>query len=116
MVTIINSNNYDFQPDAGQSYSIGWKVIKIYFVELLVVSIIFAVLGGPVSFFQWQVDQFEWFIVPLAMFGIAYGIFVAGPIGYGVWGVYLKAVRGERIEIRDIFMVFQKNYYFLTMM
>ncbi len=56
MVTIINSNNYDFQPDAGQSYSIGWKVIKIYFVELLVVSIIFAVLGGPVSFFQWQVE------------------------------------------------------------
>jgi uncharacterized membrane protein len=45
------------------------------------------------------------------MFGIAYGIFVAGPIGYGANWVFLKAVRGERIEIRDMFVVFQKNYW-----
>lgn len=111
MITILNSDKYDFQPDAGKSYSIGWKVIWVYFVELLVISIVYAILSGPVSFFQWQVDRFEWFIVPIAMFGIAYGIFVAGPIGYGVNWVFLKAVRGERIEVRDVFMVFQKNYW-----
>ena len=111
MVTIIKNQQYDFLPDAGRSYSIGWKVIWVYFVELLVVSIIYAVLSGPISVFQWNVDHFEWFIVPLAMFGIAYGIFVAGPIGYGVNWVFLKAVRGERIEIKDAFIVFQKNYW-----
>jgi uncharacterized membrane protein len=61
--------------------------------------------------FQWQVDKFAWFLVPLAMFAIAYGVFVAGPIGYGTKWVFLKAVRGERIEIRDMFVVFQKNYW-----
>lgn len=111
MVTILNNQQYDFQPDAGISYSIGWKVIWVYFVELLVVSIVYMVLSGPFGIFQWKMDHFEWFIVPLAMFGIAYGIFVAGPIGYGVKWVFLKAVRGERIEIRDIFSVFQKNYW-----
>lgn len=111
MVTILNNDKYDFFPDAGRAYSIGWKVIRVYFVELLVVSIVYAILSGPVGFFQWQVDHFEWFIVPLAMFGIAYGIFVAGPIGYGVNWVFLKAVRGERIEVRDVFMVFQRNYW-----
>ena len=111
MVTIINNERYDFQPEASQSYSIGWKVIKIYFVELLVVAIIYAVLSGPVSFPQWQIEHFAWFMVPLGMFGIAYGVFVAGPIGYGVNWVFLKAVRGERIEIRDAFAVFQRNYW-----
>lgn len=111
MVTILNNEQYDFQPRAGRSYSVGWKVIWTYFVELLVVGIVYAVLSGPVSVFQWQVDKFAWFLVPLAMFGIAYGVFVAGPIGYGANWVFLKAVRGERIEIRDMFVVFQKNYW-----
>lgn len=111
MVTILNNEEYDFLPDAGRSYSIGWKVMGVYFVELLVVSIVYAILSGPVSVVQWRVDQFEWFLVPLAFFGIVYGIFVAGPIGYGANWVFLKAVRGERIEIRDMFTVFQKNYW-----
>jgi hypothetical protein len=111
MVTILNNEQYDFQPTAGASYSIGWKVLWVYFVELLVVGIVYSVLSGPVSVFQWQVDKFAWFLVPLAMFAIAYGVFVAGPIGYGAKWVFLKAVRGERVEIRDIFVVFQKNYW-----
>jgi uncharacterized membrane protein len=57
------------------------------------------------------VDKFEWFLVPLVFFGMAYGIFVAGPIGYGTRWVFLKAVRGERVEIGDIFSVFQRNYW-----
>ncbi len=111
MVTILNNDKYDFLPDAGRSYSIGWKVMGIYFVELLVISIVYAVLSGPISVVQWRVDHFDWFLVPLAFFGIVYGIFVAGPIGYGANWVFLKAVRGERIEIRDMFVVFQKNYW-----
>ena len=111
MVTILNNEKYDFYPDAGNSYSVGWKVIWIYFVELLVVSIVYMLLSGPVSFAQWKVDSFEWYLLPMVMFGIAYGVFVAGPIGYGAKWVFLKAVRGERVEIRDIFAVFQKNYW-----
>lgn len=111
MVTILNDQQYDFQPDAAQSYSIGWKVIWVYFVELLIVAIVYAVLSGPTSFFQWRIDHWGWFLAPLALFGIAYGIFVAGPIGYGANWVFLKAVRGERVEIRDVFVVFQKNYW-----
>lgn len=111
MVRIYDNGQHDFQPDMNRSYSIGWKVIWTFFVELVVVSIVYAVLSGPVGFFQWQVDRFEWFLVPLVMFAIAYGVFVAGPIQYGTNWVFLKAVRGERIEIRDMFIVFQRNYW-----
>jgi hypothetical protein len=111
MVRIYDNGQHDFQPEMNRSYSIGWKVIWTLFVELVVVSIVYAVLSGPVGLFQWQVDRFEWFLVPLVMFAIAYGVFVAGPIQYGTNWVFLKAVRGERIEIRDMFIVFQKNYW-----
>ncbi|MCK4880990.1 MAG: hypothetical protein KAS82_10030, partial [Bacteroidales bacterium] len=111
MVTIFNSEKFDFFPDAGRSYSIGWKVLWASFVELLVISIVYFILTGPVSVVQWEIDSFEWFLVPLALFGITYGIFVAGPIQYGASWVFLKAVRGERIEVRDIFVVFQRNYW-----
>jgi len=111
MVTIYNNDQFDFYPDAGKSYSVGWDVLRAFFVELLVVSIVFMILTGPISVIQWKVDSWEWFLVPLALFGITYGIFVAGPIEYGARWVFLKAVRGERIEVRDIFVVFQKNYW-----
>ncbi len=111
MVIVLNNSQHDFRPDAGVSYSIGWKVLKAYFVELLVVAIIYSILSGPTGIVQWRIDSFEWFLIPLIMFGITYGIFVAGPIGYGASWVFLKAVRGERVEIRDVFAVFQKNYW-----
>jgi len=111
MVRIYSNEEYDFVPDAGSSYSVGWKVLKTAFVELLVISIVYMVLSGPISVVQWKVDSFAWFLVPLVLFGIAYGIFVAGPIGYGAKWVFLKAVRGERIEVKDIFIVFQRNYW-----
>ena len=111
MVTIYNDQQHDFFPDAGRSYSIGWKVLMAAFVELLVISIVYSVLTGPISVVQWKVDSFAWFLVPLAFFGIIYGVFVAGPIQYGANWVFLKAVRGERIEVRDIFVVFQRNYW-----
>lgn len=111
MVTVLNSNEYDFFPDAGKSYSVGWKVLMAYFVELLVISIVYLILSGPVGVVQWKIDSFEWFLVPLVFFAIIYGVFVAGPIDYGAKWVFLKAVRGERIEVRDIFVVFQRNYW-----
>lgn len=111
MVTILNDEQHDFQPEAVQSYSVGWQVIWKYFVELLIIGIVYMILSGPVGAFQWQVDKLAWFLVPMAIFGITYGVFVAGPIGYGANWVFLKAVRGERVEIKDMFVVFQKNYW-----
>ena len=114
MITIIdNRPEYDFQPEAIQSYRVGWKVMGTYFVELLVIAIIFALLTGPGGGFQYKMDDFEfrWFLVPMILFGIAYGVFIAGPISYGAKWAFLKAVRGERVEIKDVFSVFQRNYW-----
>ncbi len=111
MVTIYNDPANDFVPEASKSYSAGWRTMGIYFVELLVIGIVYSILSGPVSIFQINGHGFEWYMVPLILFAMLYGLFVAGPIGYGANWVFLKAVRGERVEIRDMFAVFQKNYW-----
>ena len=114
MVTIYNDREYDFQPEASRSYSIGWKVLGVYFVELLVIGIIYAILSGPTGVFQWNhggFDGFRWYMAPLVLFAIGYGVFVAGPIQYGTYWAFLKAVRNERVEIKDMFVVFQRNYW-----
>jgi len=42
--------------------------------------------------------------------GLVYGILVSGPVDYGVAFAYLKAARGDKLEIKDMFEAF-KNYW-----
>ena len=73
--------------------------------------IVYGLLSGPIGSIQWQADDFGWFMLPIVLFGIGYGVFVSGPIGYSANWVFLKAVRGEKFEVKDLFTVFQRNYW-----
>ena len=105
-----NSVN-DFKASCGPSYSKGWYVLTTTFIELLVVTLVYFVIQIPTNMIQVKPDQFEWFLVPVALFGMAYAIFIAGPIKYSTGWVFLKAVRREKIEIKDMFSVFERNYW-----
>jgi hypothetical protein len=108
-----NESNNAFVSDtsAGNSYSIGWKLIFTTFIELLVVTLVYAVIQIPTNGFQFKPDGFEWYLVPIVLLAIGYGIFISGPIGYSVNWVFLKAARREKIEIKDMFAVFERNYW-----
>ena len=108
---IINNNEQKLSPNAGSSYSAGWDIMWKNFIALFVVFIIYSLLSGPVAAFQWKLERFEWFLVPLILFGIGFAVFVSGPIGYSANWVFLKAVRGEKFEVKDLFSVFQRNYW-----
>ncbi len=108
---VINENQEKLIPSAGKAYNAGWKLMWKYFVVLLVVAILYSIISGPTAMFQWNTDNYGWFIVPAVLFGIGFGLFISGPIGYSTQWVFLKAVRGEPFEIRDMFAVFQRNYW-----
>lgn len=101
----------EFVPKTGPSYSKGWDVMWATFIELLVISIVYAFINIPTGMIRVEAHDFEWYFLPIIFFGIAYGIFIAGPIGYSVQWVYLKAVRKEKINIKDMFAVFERNYW-----
>jgi len=107
---VINQNK-KLNPSAGDAYGASWDIMWKSFVSLLAVFIIYGIINGPTAAFQWEADDFHWFLIPFVLFAIGFGIFIAGPIGYSTNWVFLKAVRGENFEIRDMFAVFQRNYW-----
>jgi hypothetical protein len=112
METTIEPNNaFVSDTSTGDSYGKGWNLIFTTFIELLVVTLVYAVIQIPTNGFQFKPDEFEWFFIPLILLAIGYGIFISGPIGYSVSWVFLKAVRREKIEIKDMFAVFERNYW-----
>ncbi len=108
---VLNNNSSNLIPTAGDAYGISWNIMWKVFVGLLAVSLIYGIIAGPTATMQWKSNDFEWFLFPIVLFAIGYGIFISGPIGYSTQWVFLKAVRGEKFEIQDMFAVFQRNYW-----
>jgi uncharacterized membrane protein len=111
METINSNNAFISNTSAGDNYSKGWNLSFTVFIELIVVTIVYGVIQIPSNMVQIKTDQFEWVMVPVAILGIAYAVFIAGPIGMSANWVFLKAVRREKIEVKDMFSVFERNYW-----
>lgn len=106
-----NNNQSKLKANAGSAYSSGWDIMWKNFIALFVVFIIYSILSGPVGALNWKMDEISWYLIPIVIFGIGFGVFVSGPIGYSANWVFLKAVRGESFEVKDLFTVFQRNYW-----
>lgn len=114
METIESNNKFVSDTSTGDNYGKGWNLIFTTFIELLVVTLVYAVIQIPTNGFQFKADgfsDFELYMIPIILLAIGYGIFISGPIGYSVKWVFLKAVRREKIEIKDMFAVFERNYW-----
>ena len=96
-------------PRVRSSYKNGWRKIKKYFLELLLINIIGIVIGLVSGIFRIPAEGVGAGAAVLGIFGFAYSILLVGPIDYGVSFANLKAARGDRLEIKDMFDVF-KNY------
>lgn len=95
-------------PGVGSAYSHGWQQMWKYFVELLLIGIISIIIGIPSGIGAWIGDQV--IVNILSFFGFIYNILLVGPVNYGVSFAYLKAARGDKVEIEDMFESF-KNYW-----
>jgi len=107
----MNYSNASFEPLVGDCYGHGWKMIWKNFLELLLIGIIMLLFAIPINGFALLAGQdflyrnVTLFIIP----AMIYGFFVLAPISWGVYYAFLKAVRGEKVEIKDMF-AFTKNY------
>ena len=93
----------------GSSYSNGWRQLWKHFIELFLIGLIALLVSSPSGMGRW----FEDIAVAGAIFGFfgfVYGILIRGPVDYGVAFAYLKAARGNKLEIKDMFEAF-KNYW-----
>ena len=87
--------------DVLDAYSHGWQALRRSFVELLTIGIIWVGLSLPIVLLHKLVP-------PLAAL---YHALVLAPLAYGGLYAYLRAVRGERPEIADLFSAFAVGYW-----
>jgi uncharacterized membrane protein len=97
------------EPGVFSAYGHAWNKMWKYFLELLLVAIVGFALGIPAGIFSWVTD----FGPAASFFGLlsfVYSILIGGPVSFGIAYVYLKAARGQKVEIQDMFESF-KNYW-----
>jgi len=96
-------------PGVGSSYGNGWGKLWKYFLELFLIGIIGFVIGIPSGMGGWSGDAVGTVTI-LGILGFIYSILVIGPTDYGVSFAYLKAARGDKLEIKNMFEAF-RNYW-----
>ncbi len=94
-------------PTAGSTYGFGWQRMKKFFLDLFLVTIIVGVVLTPIG----MIDSLDGHETPggilLRMFSLAYWLLLFAPITYGAALVFLKAVRNEPVEVKDMFSTFE---------
>ncbi len=109
-----NEKYFNLAPSVGGSFSYGWrKMFEKAFLPLLLAVIIAGLLNGPVTA-NWKADQGNWFnmvwVLPVALFSVAYGFLFMPVINYGEKYLFLKAMRDEDADIRYLFDGFKTKY------
>jgi uncharacterized membrane protein len=98
------------EPFAGLAYSFGWDRMKKYFLDLFLITLIVGVVWIPYCIMLSLDGRHTAGGSILQIFGLAYLLLLMAPIDYGSAFVFLKAVRNEQFEVKDLFLAFEKNY------
>ncbi len=96
-------------PSASSVYRFGWDTMKKSFLDLFLVAVIIGAILIPLAMIS-SLDGGETAGgVLLQIFSFAYWVLLLSPIEFGAAFLYLNAVRGRPIEVKDMFSVFE-NY------
>jgi len=105
----VSPNSVVLAPGVGSSYKNGWRQLWKYFLELFLIGIIYAIISSP-GMVSRTTDVVSVGDVILGVVLFAYGLLITGPVDYGVAFAYLKAARGDKLQIKDMFGAF-RNYW-----
>jgi len=111
-------------PGVFSSYKNGWDKLWKYFLELFLIGIVTFVLSElftvpyyaliyPALSSRESVDpsfQMIGMLIVFEVLSLIYSILFLTPLSYGVSFAYLKAARGEKPEVKDMFGGF-RNYW-----
>jgi uncharacterized membrane protein len=108
-----NKNNASrilvLRPSAGSAYGFGWERMKTYFLDLFLITLIMGFVLIPLGMIS-SLDGHETAGgILLRIFGLAYWLLLFAPIDYGAALMFLKAARGEKFEVKEMFSTFE-NY------
>ena len=92
------------EPSVGGVYSHAWSILKADFWTLLLIGFVAWLLGGVVASALSRPEGGQ----SLASF--LYQLLIGTPIAFGAAYAWLRAVRGIKPEVTDLFVPFQRHY------
>jgi uncharacterized membrane protein len=97
-------------PTASSAFGFGWRRMKQYFLDLFLIILIVGAVLVPLG----MINSLDGHDTPggvlLRIFSFAYWLLLFVPIDYGASWIFLRAVRGEKFEVKDMFSVFENDY------
>ena len=96
-------------PGVSSCYRNGWRQLWKYFLKLLLIGVIALIISIPSGMSDWAEDASILDII-YGVIGLIYGILIVGPVDCGTTFANLKAARGDKLEIKNMFEAFQ-NYW-----
>lgn len=92
------------EPSIGAAYSHAWNILKADFWTLLLIGFVAWLLGGAIGGALGRIGGAGGAISTI------YQILVGTPISFGAAYAWLRAVRGQKPEVADLFVPFQRNW------
>jgi hypothetical protein len=92
------------EPTIGGAYSHAWTILKADFWTLLLIGFVAWLLGGAIS------GGFGRDAGAQSSIASLYHVFVGTPISFGAAYAWLRAVRGIKPQLTDLFVPFQRFY------
>jgi len=99
-----------FPPGVISSYRNGWHQLWKYILELFVIGLIFLFIALPSWAMSSTAEKMECAGAMLGFMSLIYSLLLLNPLEYGLDFAHLRAARGDKLEIKDMFAVFQ-NYW-----
>jgi uncharacterized membrane protein len=92
------------------SYAHGWEMLKRFWPQLLLISVLLflVILAGTIVELAWGRNESAAAVGSTIQF--FYSLLVAGPFQVGALYAFVKAARGERPHVDDLFSAFRLNY------
>lgn len=92
------------------SYGYGWQQMWKQFLYLFLVSVIVTIASMPMSALQDGSDYDSPGMIALQIIVAAYALLLMPVIEYGGDLLFLRCIRNEKIDIKEMFSGFTKNY------
>ena len=94
----------------GGSYGYGWQQMWKHFLYLFLVAIIIGFAEAPASMIKDAEEFNSAGMIVLQILIAAYWLLVLSVLNYGANLLYLRGARNEKIDIKEMFAGFKKNY------
>ena len=104
-----NQNPAVVPPTVSGTFGLGWERMKRSFPELLLILLVLILFSIPMGLVDFLFEKGSAGHIFFSIFNAAYGLIIMAPLHYGACMLFLKAIRGEGINVNEIFFAYRKT-------